>query len=129
MNSTELSLEWGKSKTLRVSARRSNTGQLDGFKQSPHTFSRGNLSRSRTSVCKPARAQNAAQLDPAGPPPIIATSKISIAGNFTECNKDNEGFSSSADSLFFLLFSSVYNLSAVGLWRHWRAIQYQSKLT
>jgi hypothetical protein len=29
----------------------------------------------------------------------------------------------------FSLFSSVYNLSAVGLWRHWRAIQYQSKLT
>jgi hypothetical protein len=29
-------------------------------------------------VCKPARAQNAAQLDPAGPPPTIATSKISI---------------------------------------------------
>jgi hypothetical protein len=128
MNSTELSLEWGKSKTRRVSARRSNTGQLDGFKQSPHTFSRGNLSRSRTSVCKPARAQNAAQLDPAGPPPTIATSKISIGRNFTEANEDNEVFLLHAVSLFSL-FSSVYNLSAVRLWRHWRAIQYQSKLT
>jgi Zn-dependent protease len=27
------------------------------------------------------------------------------------------------------LLPSVYNLSAVRLWRHWRAIQYQSKLT
>jgi hypothetical protein len=26
-------------------------------------------------ACKPAIAQNAAQLDPAGPPPTIATSK------------------------------------------------------
>jgi hypothetical protein len=61
-------------------------------------------------VCKPARAQNAAQLDPAGPPPIIATSKISIAGNFTECNEDNEGFSSSADTLFFL-YSLLFIIS------------------
>jgi hypothetical protein len=128
MNSTEVSLECAKSKTRGASARRSNTGQHDGFKQSPHTFSRGNLSRSRTSVCKPARAQNAAQLDPAGPPPIIATSKISIGRNFTEGNEDNEGFFLHAGSLFSLL-PSVYNLSAVRLWRHWRAIQYQSKLT
>src|SRR5437762_12995246 len=77
-NSTEVSLECGKSQTRFVRLRRSNTGQHDGFKQSPQTFSRGNLSRSSTSVCKPPRAQNAAQLDPAGPPPIIATSKISI---------------------------------------------------
>src|SRR5437764_2693437 len=77
-NSTEVSLECCKSQTRFVRPRHSNTGQHDGFKQSPQTFSRGNLSRSRTSVRKPARAQNAAQLDPAGPPPTIATSKISI---------------------------------------------------
>src|SRR6267154_2148239 len=125
MNSTEVSLECAKSKTRGASARRSNTGQHDGFKQSPHTFSRGNLSLSRTSVCKPARAQNAAQLDPPGPPPTIATSKISIGRTFTEGNEDNEG---SSGPLFSLL-PSVYNLSAVRLWRHWRAIQYQSKLS
>jgi hypothetical protein len=127
MNSTEVSLECGKSKTCRVSARCSNTGQHEGFKQSPHTFSRGNLARSRTSVCKPARAQNAAQLDPAGPPPTIATSKISIGRNFTEGNEDNEVFSS-MQALCFLC-SLLFMIFAVGLWRHWRAIQYQSKLT
>src|SRR5438876_12399412 len=125
MNSTEVSLECGKFRTRCVTPRRSNTGQHDGFKQSPQTFSRGNLSRSRTSVCKPARAQNAAQLDPAGPPPITATSKISIRRTFTEGNEDNEGFSGP----LFSLLPSVRNLSAVRLWRHWRAIQYQSKLT
>src|SRR6266850_3322459 len=114
MNSTEVSLECAKSKTRGASARRSNTGQHDGFKQSPHTFSRGNLSRSRTSVCKPARAQNAAQLDPAGPPPTIATSKTSIGRNFTEANEDNEVFLLHAVSLFSL-FSSVYDLSAIRL--------------
>src|SRR5881394_3781104 len=45
--------------------------------QSPQTFSRGNFSRSMIAVRKPAAAQNAAQLDPAGPPPTIATSNIS----------------------------------------------------
>src|SRR5437762_10196616 len=125
MNSTEVSLECAKSKTRGASARRSNTGQHDGFKQSPHTFSRGNVSRSRASVCKPARAQNAAQLDPAGPLPIIATSKSSIGRTFTEGTEDNEGLSGA----LFSLFPSVYNLSAVLLGRHWRAIQYQSKLT
>jgi hypothetical protein len=78
MKSTDVGLECGKSQIRRASPRRASTGQHDGFKQSPHTFSRGNLSRSRTSVRKPARAQKAAQLDPAGPPPTIATSKISI---------------------------------------------------
>src|SRR4029077_18064585 len=78
MNSTEVSSECGKSQTRFVRPRRSNTGQHDGFKQSPQTFSRGKLSRSRTSVRKPARAQNAAQLDPAGPPPTIATSNVFI---------------------------------------------------
>jgi hypothetical protein len=53
-------------------------GQHDGFKQSPHTFSRGNFSRSSTRDCKPAIAQNAAQLEPAGPPPTIATSNVFI---------------------------------------------------
>src|SRR5438105_13613574 len=82
MNSTEVSLECGKSQTRCVRPRRFNTGQHDGFKQSPQTFSRGNLSRSRTSVRKPARAQNAAQLDPAGPPPTIATSNAPIVNQF-----------------------------------------------
>src|SRR4029077_12078681 len=86
MNSTEVSFECVKSQTRCVRPRRSNTGQHDGFKQSPQTFSRGNLSRSSTSVCKPARAQNAAQLDPAGPPPTIATSKLSIAHLIFVCH-------------------------------------------
>jgi hypothetical protein len=47
--------------------------------QSPQTFSRGNFSRSRTSVRNPAAAQKAAQVEPPGPPPTIATSKISIS--------------------------------------------------
>jgi hypothetical protein len=75
MNSTEHSFECGKSRTPSASSSLFKTGQHDGFKQSPHTFSRGNFSRSSTSDCKPAIAQNAAQLDPAGPPPTIATSK------------------------------------------------------
>src|SRR5262249_23037469 len=64
-----------KSRTRSASASRSKTDQHDGFRQSPHTFSRGNFSRSSTSVRKPATAQNVAQLEPAGPPPTIATSK------------------------------------------------------
>jgi hypothetical protein len=44
--------------------------------QSPQTFSRGNFSRSKIAVRKPAAAQKAAQLEPAGPPPTIATSNI-----------------------------------------------------
>jgi hypothetical protein len=79
MNSTEHSLECGKSRNRCASPSRSKTGQHDGFKQSPHTFSRGNFSRSSTSVRKPATAQAAAQLDPAGPPPTIATSKSCMA--------------------------------------------------
>src|SRR5947208_15421162 len=77
-NSTEVSLECCKSQTRFVMPRHSNTGQHDGFKQSPQTFSRGNLSRFRTSVHKPTTAQNAAQLDPPEPPPTSATSKLSI---------------------------------------------------
>src|SRR5262249_49374367 len=75
MNATEFSIECGKSRTRCASSSRSRTGQHDGFKQSLHTFSRGNFSLSSTTVRNPARAQNAAQLDPAGPPPMIATSK------------------------------------------------------
>src|SRR4029077_366298 len=75
MNATERSFECGKSCPRSASPSRSKTGQHDGFKQSPHTFSRGNFSRSSTRDCKPVIAQNAAQLDPAGPPPTIATSK------------------------------------------------------
>jgi hypothetical protein len=75
MNATEHSFECVKSRTFSASSSRSKTGQHDGFKQSPHTFSRGNFSRSSTRDCKPAIAQKAPQLDPAGPPPMIATSK------------------------------------------------------
>src|SRR5689334_10304915 len=50
--------------------------------QSPHTFSRGNFSRSINMARSPAAAQNAAQVDPAGPPPTIATSTISIRDSF-----------------------------------------------
>jgi hypothetical protein len=95
MNSTEASLECGKPRTRCARQRRSSMGQHEGFKQSPHTFSLGNFSRSRTSVRRPARAQNAAQLDPAGPPPTIATSKISIsapAGNVQRSNLNVQRF-------------------------------------
>src|SRR5438034_11549351 len=86
-NSTEVSLECCKSQTRFVRPRHSNTGQHDGFKQSPQTFSRGNFSRSRTSVRNPARAQNAAHVDPAGPPPTIATSKDCISVSVSKkCN-------------------------------------------
>jgi hypothetical protein len=52
-------------------------GQHAGLRQSPQTFSRGKFSRSKRSVRKPALAQKAAQLEPAGPPPTIATSNMS----------------------------------------------------
>jgi hypothetical protein len=55
---------------------RRKIGQHPGFKQSPQTFSRGKTSRSRRSVRRPAFAQKAAQLDPAGPLPMIATSNM-----------------------------------------------------
>jgi hypothetical protein len=75
MNATEHSFECGKSCTRFTRASRSKTDQHEGFKQSPHTFSRGNFCRSITRDCRPAIALNAAQLDPAGPHPTIATSK------------------------------------------------------
>jgi hypothetical protein len=59
-----------------MSRSRRKTGQQAGFKQSPQTFSRGKISRSSRSVRRPASAQKAAQLDPAGPPPTIATSNM-----------------------------------------------------
>src|SRR5205814_1611928 len=58
---------------------RRKIGQHSGFKQSPHTFSRGNFSRSINTTLSPLAAQKAAQTDPAGPPPMTATSKISIS--------------------------------------------------
>jgi hypothetical protein len=85
MNSTEDNFECGNSRTRSATSSRSKTGQHDGFKQSPHTFSRGNFSRSSTRGCKPAIAQNAAQLDPAGPPPTIATSNVSITYLILSC--------------------------------------------
>ena len=84
MNSTEWRIPWGNWRTrLAISSRRNN-GQDDGFKQSPQTFSRGNFSRSRTTVRRPAAAQNAPQLDPAGPPPTMATSNVSISFSLQE---------------------------------------------
>ncbi len=74
-NSTYSSCACGSARTLCASSSRSRIGQHDGFRQSPQTFSRGNFSRSRITVCRPARAHNAAHTEPAGPPPIMATSK------------------------------------------------------
>src|SRR6476619_4161470 len=76
MNSTLDNFPWGAARTSAATPNRSSTGQQAGFKQSPQTFSRGKLARSRTSVRKPAAAQNAAQLAPAGPLPTMATSHI-----------------------------------------------------
>src|SRR6266576_4457365 len=87
INSTKSSFAWGRARTCCARSSRSSTGQHAGFRQSPQTFSRGNFSRSRTSVRNPARAQNAAQLDPAGPPPTIATSNVSISVSVSKrCN-------------------------------------------
>src|SRR5437868_10943 len=87
INSTKSSFACGRARTCCARSSRSSTGQHDGFRQSPQTFSRGNFSRSRTSVRNPARAQNAAQLDPAGPPPTIATSNVSISVSVSKrCN-------------------------------------------
>src|SRR5206468_2107145 len=76
MNSTLDNFPWDAARTSAATPSRSSTGQQVGFKQSPQTFSRGKFARSRTSVCKPAAAQNAAQLAPAGPLPTMATSHI-----------------------------------------------------
>src|SRR5437868_8673469 len=87
INSTKSSFACGRARTCCARSSRSSTGQHDGFRQSPQTFSRGNFSRSRTTVCNPARAQNTAQLDPAGPPPTIATSNVSISVSVSKrCN-------------------------------------------
>src|SRR5437660_2167992 len=87
INSTVSRIPCGNSRTRSAIPSRRNTGQHSGFKQSPQTFSRGNFSRSRTSVRNPARTQNAAQLDPAGPPPTIATSNVSISVSVSKrCN-------------------------------------------
>jgi hypothetical protein len=77
MNSTRASRPCGKARMASAIANRANTGQQAGFKQSPQTFSRGNVSRSSKSVRNPARAQNAAHDAPAGPLPTIATSYTS----------------------------------------------------
>src|SRR5438477_8237627 len=76
MNSTRLSTPAGKARTRSLKSRRRKIGQQPGFKQSPQTFSRGKFSRSRSNVRRPALAQKAAQPDPAGPPPAIATSNM-----------------------------------------------------
>jgi hypothetical protein len=59
---------------LPANLKRSKTGKHAGLTQSPQTFSRGNFSRSIKATRNPAAAQKAAQLEPAGPPPTIATS-------------------------------------------------------
>ena len=79
INSTALRTPCGQFRICSASSSFSRTGQHAGLMQSPQTFSRGNFSRSRTSVRNPAAAQNAAQLEPAGPPPTIATSTTSIS--------------------------------------------------
>src|SRR5260370_10567859 len=79
INSTASRIPCGNWRTRSAIPNRRNTGQHAGFKQSPQTFSRGNFSRSRTTVRSPAAAQNAPELDPAGPPPTTSTSKSSIA--------------------------------------------------
>jgi hypothetical protein len=76
MNSTQSSTPCGNVRTGSISWSRRKIGQHAGFKQSPQTFSRGKTSRSRSSVCRPALAQKAAQLAPAGPLPTIATSNM-----------------------------------------------------
>lgn len=84
INSTASRIPWGNWRTRSAIPNRRNTGQHAGFKQSPQTFSRGNFSRSRMIVRSPAAAQNAPQLDPAGPPPTMATSNVSISFNLQE---------------------------------------------
>ena len=76
MNSTLDNFPCGAARTSAATPSRSSTGQQVGFRQSPQTFSRGKMARSRTSVRRPAAAQNAAQLAPAGPLPTMATSHI-----------------------------------------------------
>ena len=49
--------------------------QERGLMQSPQIFSRGNAALSHRSTLTPFRASNAAHEEPAGPAPIIATSK------------------------------------------------------
>src|SRR6266566_5751890 len=94
MNSTESSFACGNARTRWIRSRRLRMGQQDGFKQSTQTFSRGNFSRSRRSVRNPAAAQNAAQLDPAGPAPTIATSKVSISARCnTSCRVESRDLS------------------------------------
>src|SRR5689334_9555126 len=60
--------------------------------QSPQTFSRGNFSRSISATRKPAAAQKAAQTDPAGPAPTMATSTTSMA---LSVNCDRAAFNTS----------------------------------
>ena len=54
------------------------TDHAMGFKQSPQTFSLGNLSLSMTITFSPALAHADAQQAPAGPPPMIATSYTAL---------------------------------------------------
>jgi hypothetical protein len=76
MKSTRSSFPCGNARMGFATSSRRKMGQHAGLMQSPQTFSRGNFSRSKIAVRKPADAQKAAQLDPAGPAPTIATSNI-----------------------------------------------------
>ena len=73
-NSTRRNAACGRARTASSTPNRARVGQQSGFRQSPHTLSRGNTARSSTSVRTPAAAQNAAHEAPAGPPPTMIAS-------------------------------------------------------
>src|SRR6266700_1505179 len=112
INSTKSSFAWGRARTCCARSSRSSTGQHDGFRQSPQTFSRGNFSRSRTTVCNPARAQNAAQLDPAGPPPTIATSNVSMSVSVSKRCNPHKVISALANRVYL---AGIYVAGAYGV--------------
>src|SRR5690349_8607485 len=76
MKSTRDNFPCGAARTSAATPNRSSTGQHFGLRQSPQTFSRGKIARSRTIVRSPAMAQKEAQAAPAGPLPAMATSHI-----------------------------------------------------
>src|SRR5262245_31821404 len=50
-----------------------------GVIQPAHTLSRGKTARSMTTTSRPARRSARAEEDPAGPPPTIRTSQVSMS--------------------------------------------------
>src|SRR5437867_4072361 len=61
-------------------SRRRRTASVPGLTVSPHSFSLGNLARSKRRTRAPARARTAAATEPAGPAPTIKTSSITARG-------------------------------------------------